>query len=99
MTSTPPFAGQGVRLWYGRWDYKYLTAAAHGAVGALIIHTTASAGYPWQDLSASADGMRIDLPPGDQPRMQFQGWVTADGARKLARLGGQDLDALRTADQ
>src|SRR5438105_5762331 len=33
MNFNPPFAGQGVRLWYGRWDYKYLTAAAHGAAG------------------------------------------------------------------
>src|SRR5438874_3430744 len=96
MNFNPPFAGPGVRLWYGRWDYKYLTAAAHGAAGALIIHTTASAGYPWQVLSASADGVRIDLPPKDEPRLQFQGWVTEDGARKLLRLGGQDLDALRT---
>jgi hypothetical protein len=99
MNFNPPFAGQGVRLWYGRWDYKYLTAAAHGAAGALIIHTTASAGYPWQVLSASADGVRIDLPPQGEPRLQFQGWVTDDGARKLARLGGQDLDALRAEAQ
>src|SRR5947209_14667458 len=99
MNFNPPFAGPGVRLWYGRWDYKYLTAAAHGAVGALIVHTTASAGYPWQVLSASADGVRIDLPPKDERRMQFQGWVTEDGARKLARLGGQDLDALRSQAQ
>src|SRR6267143_5079750 len=55
MNFNPPFAGEGVRLWYGRWDYKYLTAAAHGAAGALVIHTTQSAGYPWQFLSASAD--------------------------------------------
>jgi hypothetical protein len=99
MNFNPPFAGQGVRLWYGRWDYKYLTAAAHGAVGALVIHTTPSAGYPWQVLSASADGVRIDLPPHDERRMQFQGWVTEDGARQLARLGGQDLDALRSQAQ
>ena len=30
LNFNPPFAGEGVRLWYGRWDYKYLTAAAHG---------------------------------------------------------------------
>src|SRR5438067_6371796 len=99
MNFNPPFAGQGVRLWYGRWDYKYLTAAAHGAAGALIIHTTASAGYPWQVLSASADGVRIDLPEANERRMQLQGWVTEDGARKLAGLGGQDLDALRMQAQ
>src|SRR2546421_595222 len=99
MNSTPPFAGPGVRLWYGRWDYKYLTAAAHGAAGALIIHTTASAGYPWQVLSASADSTRIDLPPGSEHRMQFQGWVTDDGAKRLAGLANLDLDKLRTDAQ
>jgi len=30
------FAGE-TRLWYGRWDYKYLSAARQGAVGAIII--------------------------------------------------------------
>jgi peptidase M28-like protein len=99
MNFNPPFAGEGVRLWYGRWDYKYLTAAAHGAAGAFVIHTTPSAGYPWQVLSASADGTRIDLPPGNEKRMQFEGWVTEDGARRLATLGGLDLDKLRTGAQ
>jgi len=99
MNFNPPFAGEGVRLWYGRWDYKYLTAAAHGAAGALIIHTTPSAGYPWQVLSASADGTRIDLPPGNEKRMQFQGWVTEDGAKRIAALTTMDLDKLRAAAQ
>src|SRR5256885_1323111 len=97
--STPPFAGESVRLWYGRWDYKYLTAAAHGAAGALVIHTTQSAGYPWQVLSASADSTRIDLPPGAEHRMQFQGWVTDEGAKKVAGLANLDLDKLRTDAQ
>ena len=84
LNFNPPFAGEGVRLWYGRWDYKYLTAAAHGAVGALVVHTTESAGYPWQVLANSADGNRLDLPPGDEPRMQFQGWITGDAAKRVA---------------
>src|SRR6267143_700460 len=99
MNFNPPFAGEGVRLWYGRWDYKYLTAAAHGAAGALVIHTTQSAGYPWQVLSASADGTRIDLPPGSEHRMQFQGWVTDDGAKRLAGLANLDLEKLRADAQ
>ena len=32
------FAGER-RLWYGRWLYKYQTAAEQGAIGAIIIHT------------------------------------------------------------
>jgi Zn-dependent M28 family amino/carboxypeptidase len=100
MNFNPPFAGEGVRLWYGRWDYKYLTAAAHGALGALIIHTTASAGYPWQVLANASDGTRQDLPPApDEKRMQFQGWITDEAAHKLAQLSEQDLDKLREAAQ
>lgn len=37
------FAGKR-RLYYGRWDYKFASAARQGAAGAIIIHTTESAG-------------------------------------------------------
>jgi len=99
MNFNPPFKGQGVRLWYGRWDYKYINASRHGAVGALVIHTTPSAGYPWQVLANRADGSHQDLPPSDaEPRtMQFQGWITEAAAVRLAQQGQQDLDALRKA--
>jgi len=99
MNFNPPFKGAGVRLWYGRWDYKYINAAKHGAVGALVIHTTPSAGYPWQVLANRADGTHQDLPPtGDEPRtMQFQGWISDPAAIKLAQESGKDLDALRKA--
>ncbi|MHC4816267.1 MAG: protease-associated domain-containing protein, partial [Planctomycetota bacterium] len=40
------FAGK-TRLYYGRWSYKYEEAARRGAVGAIVIHTTPSAGYPF----------------------------------------------------
>ena len=40
------FAGSK-RLYYGRWDYKYESAARQGAAGAIIIHTDSSAGYPF----------------------------------------------------
>ena len=43
----PELFGGDTRLWYGRWDYKYLSAAQQGAVGAIIIHTAPSAGYPF----------------------------------------------------
>ena len=45
------FAGT-TRLYYGRWDYKYASAARAGAVGAIIIHTTPSAGYPARPATA-----------------------------------------------
>lgn len=99
MNFNPPFHGEGVRLWYGRWDYKYLNANRHGALGALVIHTTQSAGYPWQVLANSATGTHQDLPPSDMDpkHMQFQGWITEAAAERLAQLGGSDLPALRKA--
>jgi Zn-dependent M28 family amino/carboxypeptidase len=92
------FAGK-TRLYYGRWDYKYDQAAKTGAAGAIIIHTTPSAGYGWQVIQTSWTGEQFALPHEGGPQLQVKAWVTEDSARKLAALGGQDLDALRAAAQ
>lgn len=100
LNFNPPFKGQGVRLWYGRWDYKYMNAARHGAAGALVIHTTESAGYPWQVPVTSSSTPRQHLPPApDEKFMEFQGWISEPGTVKLAEAGGQDLARLRQAAQ
>jgi hypothetical protein len=93
LNFNPPWAGKGVRLWYGRWDYKYLEAARHGAVGALLIHTPESASYPWQVVASSNRPVAFALPPeqDSDPRLGFQGWVTHDGAARLFALAGRDL--------
>ena len=88
------FAGE-TRLWYGRWDYKYQKAAEQGAAGAIIIHTTPSAGYPFQVLQTSNTGVQFELPAGDERRKQFDAWMAEDAARELVALGGFDLDELR----
>lgn len=85
------------RLYYGRWTYKYEVAARHGASGAIIVHTTPSAGYPWQVVQASWTGAQFELPAGAEPRLQVKAWVTEDAARQLVALSGQELDALREA--
>jgi len=90
------FAGE-TRLWYGRWDYKYLSAARQGAVGAIIIHTSPSAGYPFQVVQTSWTGVQFELPAGDEPRSQINAWVTEDSARELVAMAGKDLDELREA--
>jgi len=90
------FAGE-TRLWYGRWDYKYLTAARQGAAGAIIIHTQPSAGYPYQVVQTSWTGEQFELPAGDEARSQVQAWVTEDSARSLIAMAGLDLDELREA--
>jgi len=88
------FAGE-TRLWYGRWDYKYLSAARQGAAGAIIIHTTPSAGYPFQVVQTSWTGVQFELPAGGEPRSQVSAWVTEDSARELVAMAGLDLDELR----
>ena len=90
------FAGT-TRLRYGRWDYKYEMAGKKGAAGALLIHTTHSAGYPWQVVQTSWSGSKFELPYEGEPRVQVKGWMTEDASRKVVALGGQDLDRLRAS--
>jgi Zn-dependent M28 family amino/carboxypeptidase len=90
------FAGK-TRLYYGRWDYKYDMAARQGAAGAIIIHTTPSAGYKWQVVQTSWSGEQFSLPSAGRPELPVKAWATEDASRKIARLAGQDLDALRAA--
>ena len=87
------FAGN-TRLYYGRWTYKYESAARHGAAGVIIIHTTPSAGYPWQVVQSSWGGTQFELPAEGEPRIQLKGWATEEAARRLLKAGGADLDAL-----
>jgi Zn-dependent M28 family amino/carboxypeptidase len=87
------FAGK-TRLYYGRWTYKYESAARHGAAGVIIVHTTPSAGYPWQVVQSSWGGVQFELPAEKEPRIQLKGWATEDAARRLVKAGGADLDAL-----
>jgi Zn-dependent M28 family amino/carboxypeptidase len=82
------------KLSYGRWDYKYASAARQGAAGAIIVHTSESAGYPWQVVRSSNIGEQFELVAGDEPRTLFNGWLTWEGSIRLAELGGHDLDAL-----
>jgi len=89
--------GGKTRLYYGRWSYKYEIAAKLGAAGAIVIHTTASAGYPWQVVQTSNSGEKFSLPYEAGPQLQVKAWATEDACRRIARLAGQDLDALRAA--
>ena len=92
------FAGD-TRLYYGRWVYKYESAARQGAAGAIIIHTTPSAGYPFQVVQTSWSGEQVELPAENEPRLQARAWLTEDAARDLVKLSGKDLDQLRQAAQ
>lgn len=87
------------RLYYGRWDYKYQIAAQQGAIGAIIIHTTPSAGYPWQVIQTSWSGEEFKLRNDSTPACKMTGWVTDQAAKQLVALSGHDLGELRKRAQ
>ena len=87
------FAGK-TRLYYGRWSYKFESAARQGAAGAIIIHTTPSAGYGWQVIQNSWTAEQFELPAKGEPRVQVRGWTTEEATRRLLAVGGFDLDDL-----
>jgi Zn-dependent M28 family amino/carboxypeptidase len=90
------FAGER-RLYYGRWVYKYESAARQGAAGAIVIHTNSSAGYPWQVVQTSWTGTQFELPANGGPRLQFAAWLTQDATRRLLSHAGFELDQLTAA--
>jgi Zn-dependent M28 family amino/carboxypeptidase len=87
------FAGAR-RLYYGRWTYKYESAARQGAAGAIILHTPQSAAYPWQTVQTSWSGENSRLPDDRRPQLQIQGWVTEEAGERIATLAGHSLESL-----
>jgi Zn-dependent M28 family amino/carboxypeptidase len=85
------FGGKSL-TWYGRWAYKFEEAVRQGAAGILLIHTTASASYPW---SVPANGFSHEQFHLAGPGNALQGWISEDMARALFAASGKDLDALR----
>jgi len=90
------FAGK-TRLYYGRWTYKYEEAARHGALGAIVIHTTPSAAYPWSVVQNSWAGPQYQLPSEGESSLQARLWTTDEASKKLVAIGGKELDELRAA--
>lgn len=84
------------RLYYGRWRYKYESAARQGAAGAIIIHTEASAGYPFQVVQGGWTGEQFELPDEGEPRVQVTAWLTEEAASRLVGLAGERLEDLVT---
>jgi Zn-dependent M28 family amino/carboxypeptidase len=92
-TAAEPDRFGGRSLTYtGRWTYKFEEAVRQGAAGILLIHTTASASYPWSVPQNSFAHEQFHLAgPGNA----LQGWISEEMARTLFAAGGQDLDTLR----
>ena len=92
----PKTFGGKAMTYYGRWTYKYEIAAQKGAAGALIVHETGPAGYPFNVVQGKT-GEQFDLvtPDKNMSRVSIEGWMTLDQSKKLMQLARQDFDALK----
>lgn len=85
--------------YYGRWTYKFEEAARQGATGVLIIHDTDAASYGWNVVRSGWSGPQLNLQTADNgaSRCAFEGWLTADAAKKLFNLAGVPMNVLEQA--
>lgn len=87
------FAGKALTF-YGRWVYKYEEAARKGAVGAILIHKTEMASYPWEVVRNSNSGEKSSLRLDGTPRLKAAAWIQLGVAHKLIASSGLDLDKM-----
>ena len=81
--------------YYGRWVFKYEEALRQGALGAIIVHTTDSAGYPWQVVRNSwgIQNPFVKLDDGD-PALAVAGWVSSEVGAKLFAKTGKSVEEM-----
>ncbi|MDM4766643.1 M28 family peptidase [Pelomonas sp. SE-A7] len=84
--------------YYGRWTYKFETAARLGAAAAIIVHETGPAGYPFDVVRHSwghknlglADSKALLHPP-------VSAWMQQQSVSELMKAAGFELAALKQA--
>jgi len=91
----PKFFGGRALTYYGRWSYKFEEAARRGAVAALIIHTTPTAGYGWGVVSGSwsQEHPELKLKAGENG-LKLAAWLSEGTGKKLVAATGKTLDQL-----
>jgi Zn-dependent M28 family amino/carboxypeptidase len=87
------FKGKAL-TYYGRWTYKFEQAARKGAAGAILIHKTDMASYPWEVVRNSNSGEKSYLRREGQPKLNVASWIQLAVARKLVSSAGMDLDKM-----
>jgi Zn-dependent M28 family amino/carboxypeptidase len=93
------FRGRAM-TYYGRWTYKYEIASQKGAAGAIIVHETGPAGYPWEVVQGSFGRENIDVKGATSApnnRVLVESWMSLDKTRDVMRASGFDLDSLKRA--
>ena len=96
-TKNPDLFTGDAMTYYGRWTYKYEEASRQGAAGAIIIHETAPASYPWSVVENSWSGEQFGFQKenNNMDRVAVEGWVTTDVAKELFSKAGLDFDTMK----
>lgn len=94
MSEDPKFFKGKALTYYGRWTYKFEETARRGAIATLIIHREDLASYPWTVVRNSSGGEKSFLKLDGTPKLEAASWIQLEVARKLASMGGLDLDSL-----
>lgn len=82
--------------YYGRWTYKYEEAARQGAIGVLVIHNAAAAGYPWQVLVNTADtNFYLDTKDANADKCVLNGWITEDAVQQIFIKNGLNFTQVK----
>ena len=96
-TKDPALFTGDAMTYYGRWTYKYEEASRQGAAGAIIIHETAPASYPWSVVENSWSGEQFGFVKenNNMDRVAVEGWVTVDVAKELFSKAGLDFETAK----
>ncbi|HEY6620425.1 MAG TPA: M20/M25/M40 family metallo-hydrolase [Steroidobacteraceae bacterium] len=89
------FGGRAM-TYYGRWTYKFEEAARRGALGALVVHEAAAAGYGW-NVASNATGGTYDIVrrASDTQPVLLQAWISREATVELFTKSGLDFEALK----
>lgn len=98
-TQDPALFNGNAMTYYGRWDYKFDEASRQGAAGAIMIHDTLPAAYPWATVDASWTGPQFDMVRSDKGSSlsEIEAWITSPAADKLFEAAGLDRATLQQA--
>lgn len=98
-TEDPELFNGRAMTYYGRWTYKFEEAARQGAEGALIIHETAPAAYPWGVVKNSWSGpnFSLDIEDNNMSRCAVEGWLPIEVSHKIFETAGKNLDDLKSS--
>lgn len=102
LNNDPPITENGeelfegeARTYYGRWTYKLEEAERLGAVGAIIIHTNKSAGYPYSVVQHMGSGENFELDIQDKHSgLNLVAWIDSTISNTIARSIGTNLQGL-----